>query len=237
MSRRPGPARLPSWAIVVLAAVLPVAGVAAGVGSLRDAARAAGALAGGRIRAAHVLVIKSSHQLVVLSADVPLRTYRIELGRDASLPKDRRGDGRTPEGDYYVCEFRGGGPYHRGLLLAYPNAADASRGLGEGLIDATTARAIREAVAARRCPPQDTALGGLIMIHGQHPQETAYWEQAALARGGPGAVGLEAGDRDPQDGGQRSDWTLGCVGMRNQDVRELFDLLPPATPVTIVRGP
>ncbi len=33
----------------------------------------------------------------------PVKTYRIALGSDPVRPKEREGDGRTPEGSYYVC--------------------------------------------------------------------------------------------------------------------------------------
>jgi len=203
--------------------------------SLRAAASSAGALVEGRIRAARVEILKKPRQLVVRSGNVVLKAYRIELGPDPERPKERIGDGRTPEGEYSICEHRDETRYHRALLLAYPNDGDADRGLALGLIDPEERAAIRRAIASQRCPPQDTALGGMILIHGQHPEETAYW----LAVGGDPErhelAGLQPGDRDPETPFVRADWTLGCIGLRNQDIRELFDLLPDGTPVTIRR--
>ena len=41
------------------------------------------------------------------------------------------------------------------------------------------------------------------------------------------------GDIFIHGGGNASDWTLGCVALENQDIKELFDLLPVKTPVKI----
>lgn len=41
------------------------------------------------------------------------------------------------------------------------------------------------------------------------------------------------GDIFIHGGGNASDWTLGCIALENQDIKELFDLLPVKTPVKI----
>lgn len=41
------------------------------------------------------------------------------------------------------------------------------------------------------------------------------------------------GDIFIHGGGNRSDWTLGCVALENPDIKELFDLLPIKTPIKI----
>ncbi len=201
--------------------------------SLRSHAESAGLLRGGRIEGARVTIFKKPRLLVVSARGIALATYRIELGPDPDEPKERLGDGRTPEGEYYICEHRGASRYHRGLLLSYPNQADAARGFVDGLIDERESSAIRRANAVRACPPQHTALGGLILIHGQHPEETAVWEALRRDARLPLPAGLESGDRSPDLAVPFPDWTAGCVGVRNQDIRELYDLLPTGTPVSI----
>jgi murein L,D-transpeptidase YafK len=42
------------------------------------------------------------------------------------------------------------------------------------------------------------------------------------------------GDIFIHGGGNSSDWTLGCVALENNDIKELFDLLPVKTPVKIL---
>ncbi len=42
------------------------------------------------------------------------------------------------------------------------------------------------------------------------------------------------GDIFIHGGGNSSDWTLGCIALDNQDIKELFDWLPVKTPVKIL---
>ena len=48
-------------------------------------------------------VAKKDRKLIVYSGRKAIRTYRIGLGTNPTGPKTKEGDGRTPEGDYYVC--------------------------------------------------------------------------------------------------------------------------------------
>lgn len=48
-------------------------------------------------------VTKKDRKLIVYSGRKAMRTYRVGLGPNPTGPKARVGDGRTPEGDYYVC--------------------------------------------------------------------------------------------------------------------------------------
>jgi len=49
-----------------------------------------------------ILVLKSAHQLQLISDGKPLKTYRISLGRNPKGQKLIAGDRRTPEGFYWV---------------------------------------------------------------------------------------------------------------------------------------
>jgi len=100
------------------------------------------------------------------------KAYRIQLGQNPVGPKMKQGDSRTPEGEYFICEHRPS-TYHRGLLISYPNVQDARRGLEAGLISQKEFDEIKAAIKEGRCPPQNTKLGGLILVHGQLPEYTA----------------------------------------------------------------
>jgi murein L,D-transpeptidase YafK len=113
-----------------------------------------------------LVVMKHQRRLVLYSADRIVRTYRIALGRNPKGDKVRQGDGRTPEGDCYVCTKIRRSRYHRSLGLIYPNEEDAARGLRDGLIAQKQHDEIVRAIRKRRKPPWNTALGGAIMIHG-----------------------------------------------------------------------
>ena len=95
-----------------------------------------------------------------------LGVFPVALGRQSAGAKEREGDERTPEGEYYVCFKNPESRYHLSLGLSYPNLADAGRGLADGRISRAEYRAIAEAQAARQIPPWRTELGGEIFIHG-----------------------------------------------------------------------
>lgn len=113
-----------------------------------------------------VIISKSARSLSVLSAGVPVKRYGIALGTEPVGGKEREGDGRTPEGVYYICTKNPESRYHRALGLSYPNLHDAERGIREGLISRRDERLIGEAIRHMKQPPWHTALGGEIMIHG-----------------------------------------------------------------------
>jgi len=80
-------------------------------------------------------------------------------------PKRVEGDRRTPEGWYRISD-KPTSQFPLALRVHYPNADDAAAALASGLIDAPTAAQLRDAVRSGRVPPQRTALGGEILIHG-----------------------------------------------------------------------
>lgn len=129
------------------------------------------------------------------------KSYAIALGNTPTGHKQKQGDGRTPEGDYYITHKNPKSNYHLSLGVSYPNVKDGDEGLKNGLITKTQYEAIISAISSESKPPQNTRLGGDIFIHG---------------------------------GGVGRDWTLGCVALENENIKELFDLLPVKTPVKIV---
>ena len=79
--------------------------------------------------------------------------------------KQREGDRATPEG-WYRTSDKPASQFPLAIAVHYPNELDAAAGLAAGRIDAATDAAIRAAIRADRKPPQNTALGGEILIHG-----------------------------------------------------------------------
>jgi murein L,D-transpeptidase YafK len=152
------------------------------------------------IKDPRITVIKSRRRLMLYSGDNLLRTYRVGLGFSPTGDKHRQGDGRTPEGDFYVCSKNDRSRYYLSLGLSYPNEEDAARGFGSGLISRADRDRIVSALRRRGVPPWNTRLGGEIFIHGH---------------------------------GSSSDWTLGCVALENEEMRELFFAVPKGTPVRI----
>lgn len=112
-------------------------------------------------------IVKSDRSLTVYADTIPLARYAVVLGPNPAGHKRREGDGRTPEGDYSVAWRNAGGS----MGLDYPGERDALEGLKEGAI--RMEEYARIAVAHRRGlpPPQNTALGGNIYIHGRADAE------------------------------------------------------------------
>ncbi len=104
--------------------------------SLSEAASSAGT-------ADQVVVNKSKRELLLLRDGKLLRSYKVALGRNSVGPKQRQGDGKTPEGAYTISGRNAASAFHKSLRISYPNTSDRER--------------------ARR---QGAKPGGDIMIHG-----------------------------------------------------------------------
>jgi uncharacterized protein YijF (DUF1287 family) len=118
-----------------------------------------------------IKVWKRERKLLLMKGDVVERTFRMALGsQNPTGQKVKRGDGATPEGRYFIAEVdeapESGRYGARSMRLSYPSVDDARRGLRDHLIDKPTYLGIVRAVRAGEVPPQHTALGGSIRIHG-----------------------------------------------------------------------
>lgn len=118
------------------------------------------------LRDPRVVVEKGARRLRLYAGGELVRVRRVALGFEPAGDKVKQGDGRTPEGDFYVCMKNERSKFYLSLGLSYPNEAAAGRGLRDGLITKATAASIVRAVRAGRCPAWNTALGGEIFIHG-----------------------------------------------------------------------
>jgi murein L,D-transpeptidase YafK len=78
-------------------------------------------------KADSILILKKDHVLELLAGGKVIRTYKVALGRGGLAPKDREGDGRTPEGHYIIDSRNASGHYHKALHISYPDAADRAR--------------------------------------------------------------------------------------------------------------
>lgn len=133
-----------------------------------------------------IVVEKGKHAMTLLDHGRVLRKYSISLGPDLG-PKQKKGDGRTPEGRYVIDSRNAASKYHRALHVSYPNAADRAR--------------------ARRMRVDP---GGDIMIHG--------------LPNGWGRLGRLHRARD---------WTAGCIAVTDDEIEEIWRLVPNGTVVEI----
>jgi len=152
-------------------------------------------------RAPRIIIRKKDRKLDIYKGGALAGTYDIALGSSPEGQKEREGDGRTPEGEYFVFAKNPKSRHHLSLAISYPDMAAVENGLESGLIDATTCNQIVYDLTERNWIPQETPLGGKIYIHG---------------------------------GGTASDWTDGCIALKNNEMQELYDLVQVGTKVTIL---
>jgi lipoprotein-anchoring transpeptidase ErfK/SrfK len=148
----------------------------------------------------NIVVSKAKRRLTLYAGGEAVRIYPVGLGSSPKEDKARQGDGRTPEGRFYVCVKNPNSNYYLSLGLSYPNKEHAQRGLRSRIITRAQYDQITKALEAKARPPWNTPLGGEIFIHGA---------------------------------GAKSDWTLGCVALENDDMKELFGAIPRGAPVQI----
>ena len=134
-----------------------------------------------------VLVKKAARKLCVYRTtngkEQLHKTYTIALGFNPVGHKQQQGDGRTPEGDYYLTHKNPQSKFHLSLGVSYPNAQDAAVGLKKKLIIQAEYDAIVSALRAQGKPPQNTHLGGDIFIHGSGKNGDWTWGCVALDDG------------------------------------------------------
>ena len=149
----------------------------------------------------NILVKKKERQLQIFDGEKLIRTYAISLGFAPEGDKEIEGDGKTPEGDFFVFTKNPESAFFLSLGVSYPNIEDAERGLKNNLITQTEHDEIVKAINEKKMPLQNTKLGGEIYIHG---------------------------------GGCKSDWTAGCMALKNEEMQEIFDAIEVGTSVKII---
>ena len=109
-----------------------------------------------------IVIEKALRRLTLLDEEMgEMLCCPVGLGRCPVGPKQWEGDGKTPEGTYFVC-LKKQGKYGPSLGISYPNVADA----GRAGVDVALIACIRAREAAGERPPWGTTLGGEIYIHG-----------------------------------------------------------------------
>jgi murein L,D-transpeptidase YafK len=143
-----------------------------------------------------ILVDTGQMTLSVMEGESVRRAYaNIAVGRGGVTPDKRNGDDKTPLGEFHIVRIATDTPFRRFFALDYPSLPHAERALQNELISARQYAAIRQALRSHRVPPQDTALGGYIGIHGIGRGDTRIHE--------------------------KFNWTNGCVALTNEQIDDL----------------
>lgn len=118
------------------------------------------------VKSPKIIVKKKERILELWDGDALYGSYSIGLGWDPIGDKKKEGDGRTPEGTYYVCARNSKSRFYLSLGVSYPNKEDAREALNEETINRLTYQEIIDSIDHQSKPLWNTALGGEIMIHG-----------------------------------------------------------------------
>lgn len=78
-------------------------------------------------------VQKSTRRMYLLHHDQVLRGYDVELGFAPEGHKTQEGDGRTPEGRYYIDRRNPNSAFYLSIGISYPNAADRAQAAARGV--------------------------------------------------------------------------------------------------------
>jgi len=131
-----------------------------------------------------IIVEKSKRELQLIKNGISIKKYTIDLGFDPIGHKYFKGDGKTPEGLYYISKKSTHSDFYISLQISYPNKWDK-----------------------RNAQSFNKDAGNYIMIHGQ--------------------PNLNKNKKIIKD------WMNGCIALRNEDVKEIFNYVSIYTPIYI----
>ncbi|MDH3282081.1 MAG: L,D-transpeptidase [Gammaproteobacteria bacterium] len=155
-----------------------------------------------------ILVETAAETLTVMRGDRPVKAFRnVSVGKGGVSRLRVRGDDTTPLGEFHIARVKNKSMYHRFYEFDFPTLEHADAGFKTGLIDLGTYLEILSAVKRQGLPPQNTALGGHLGIHG-----------------------IGSGNRRVHD---RFNWTNGCIALTNEQLDDLRRWLKVGTKVVV----
>ncbi|PWV74921.1 murein L,D-transpeptidase family protein [Halomonas sp. A11-A] len=155
-----------------------------------------------------VLVDDREATLTVYRGNRQLERYApISLGRSGASAARRRGSNVTPLGEFRVNRFNHESDWHIFIGLDYPTPTHARMALEQGVFTQQDYDHYFDYYRQHGYPPQQTALGGFIGIHG-------------IGKGDP-------------DVHQQFHWTQGCVAVTDEQIERLASLIGIGTRVVI----
>ncbi|NVF14767.1 L,D-transpeptidase family protein [Vreelandella maris] len=155
-----------------------------------------------------VLIDDQEATLSVFRGNTLLERYApISLGRAGAKTQRVRGDNVTPKGEFRINRFNYESQWRTFMGIDFPTPAHARMALEKGIYSQTDYEDYFDYYRRNGHPPQNTALGGAIGIHG-------------------------LGSADPDIHG-RYHWTQGCVAVTNAQIDRLAELVGVGTRVVI----
>nr|WP_242463972.1 L,D-transpeptidase [Halorhodospira halophila] len=155
-----------------------------------------------------VLVDTEAYRMTVFEGERPFAHFENPaVGRYGTAETRRRGDRTTPLGKFRINRINEQSEYHLFLGLDYPSLENARKARDAGTINQEEYLEFLDDFARLGRPPQGTALGGHIGIHG-------------------------VGDGDVQFH-RNVNWTDGCVALEDDQIEALASLVGIGTRVYI----
>ena len=71
-----------------------------------------------------IVVWKSQRRMTLFNKKKPIKSYFIRLGFNPKGHKRKEGDGKTPEGNYWITHKNPNSAFHKSLGISYPNKED-----------------------------------------------------------------------------------------------------------------
>ena len=133
--------------------------------------------------------------------------HNIAFGSSGVGIKQKKGDNITPLGKFSIGWITEQSHFKLFIGLNYPTLDYAERGLSQKIIKKKDFDHIRLALEQGKIPPQNTALGGLIGIHGLGKASLKIHKLA--------------------------NWTSGCIALDNKQIENLRRLVHPKMTVII----
>lgn len=80
----------------------------------------------------YLLAFKEERKLLLMHEDQVLRSFDFELGFSPVGDKDISGDGKTPEGRYFIDRKNPNSSFHLSIGISYPNVEDVEKAVALG---------------------------------------------------------------------------------------------------------
>lgn len=74
-----------------------------------------------------IRVFKQEHKMVMYFEGEITKEYFIRIGKGGYLPKVKEGDGKVPEGTYYLDAKNPNSKFYKSIHVSYPNEEDVKR--------------------------------------------------------------------------------------------------------------
>ena len=80
-----------------------------------------------------IVVKKGERKMYLVSGKTAIKSYQINLGNQPIGDKQYEGDGKTPEGLYFIDRFNPNSRYHLSVGISYPSVQDVAEAAALGL--------------------------------------------------------------------------------------------------------